>query len=93
VRFCIALFFLLGFLAANLFSSEASFSSTSTVQRIDELVYERLKLQNIPFSPQCSDAVFVRRLFLDVLGTLPTRAEVRAFLAEKYLALHQLAPQ
>jgi hypothetical protein len=83
VRFCIALFFLLGFLAANLFSSEASFSSTSTVQRIDELVYERLKLQNIPFSPQCSDAVFVRRLFLDVLGTLPTRAEVRAFLAEK----------
>ena len=31
----------------------------------------------------CSDAVFVRRVYLDVIGTLPTPAEVRTFLADR----------
>jgi hypothetical protein len=30
----------------------------------------------------CSDAVFLRRVFLDILGTLPTREEATAFLAD-----------
>jgi len=51
--------------------------------RIDELVFEHLKQLNILPALNCSDAVFVRRVFLDVIGTLPTAAEVKTFLANK----------
>ena len=42
--------------------------------KIDELVFARLKRLGIPPAPICSDAVFVRRVYLDVIGTLPTAA-------------------
>jgi hypothetical protein len=35
-----------------------------------------------PRGNSCSDAVFVRRIFLDVTGTLPTAAEAAAFLKD-----------
>jgi hypothetical protein len=34
-------------------------------------------------APLCSDAVFVRRVYLDVIGTLPTAEETRKFLQDK----------
>ncbi len=50
---------------------------------IDELVFKRLKQAGIPPAALCSDEVFVRRAFLDVIGTLPTEDETRQFLADK----------
>ena len=50
---------------------------------IDQHVMARLKVLRIPPSPPCDDATFIRRAFLDTTGTLPTPAEVRAFLADK----------
>jgi len=50
--------------------------------RIDELVVARLRELGIPPSPTCSDAEFLRRAFLDVVGILPTPDEARAFLAD-----------
>jgi hypothetical protein len=50
---------------------------------IDPLVFGRLKELGIPPADPCSDSVFVRRAFLDVIGTLPTPDEVRTFLADK----------
>lgn len=50
--------------------------------RLDELVVARLKKQGIPPSARCSDEVFLRRVYLDVIGTLPTSAEVRKFLSD-----------
>lgn len=52
--------------------------------RIDELVFARLKRLGIKPAPLCSDAVFLRRAFLDATGTLPEADEVRAFLADPH---------
>jgi hypothetical protein len=50
---------------------------------IDELVYEKLQqLRYVP-SPLCSDHEFVRRVYLDLLGALPTIVEQNAFLADQ----------
>src|SRR5882724_3384963 len=48
---------------------------------IDDLVLEKLKSLNLPPSPRCSDEEFLRRAFLDTIGTLPTASETREFLA------------
>jgi hypothetical protein len=49
---------------------------------IDELVLEKLTSLNIPPSPRSSDEEFLRRVFLDTIGVLPTADEARAFLAD-----------
>ncbi|HWI57429.1 MAG TPA: DUF1553 domain-containing protein [Bacillota bacterium] len=52
----------------------------ATDSPIDKLVLGRLERLQIQPSPICSDAVFVRRAYLDIIGTLPTGAESRDFL-------------
>jgi hypothetical protein len=49
--------------------------------RIDKLVFARLSALHLQ-PVLCSDAVFVRRVYLDVLGTLPTASEARQFIAD-----------
>lgn len=57
---------------------------TSTpIGALDQLVFARLQKLGIQPALTCSDAVFVRRVYLDVIGTLPTSEETEAFLAEK----------
>jgi hypothetical protein len=54
----------------------------AAVGQIDKLVFARLSalgLQPI----RCSDAVFVRRVYLDVIGTLPTAEEARGFIEDR----------
>lgn len=48
---------------------------------IDRLVWDKLTRLGIAPSELAGDAVFLRRVYLDTLGTLPTPAEARAFLA------------
>jgi hypothetical protein len=50
--------------------------------RIDELVFARLAELGLPPARGCSDAVFLRRVFLDITGTLPTAMEARQFLED-----------
>lgn len=50
---------------------------------IDERVKEKLVELNIPPSAKSTDAEFIRRVYLDTIGVLPTVAETTAFLADK----------
>jgi hypothetical protein len=50
---------------------------------IDEHIFNKLVALRIPPSPAADDAVFVRRVFLDTIGTLPTPIEVQAFLNDQ----------
>lgn len=49
---------------------------------IDEHVYRKLQQLSLLPSELCDDATFLRRASLDLIGTLPTPAEARKFLAE-----------
>jgi len=51
--------------------------------QIDKLVFDRLEKLGIQPANICSDAVFVRRAYLDVIGTLPTAQEARTFILDK----------
>ena len=50
--------------------------------QLDELVFAKWKELGIEPANLCSDAVFLRRAFLDVVGTLPTIQETRTFLSD-----------
>src|SRR5207244_1527210 len=50
---------------------------------IDDLVYRKLTQLRIPPSGRASDAEFLRRVYLDVIATLPTPEETRAFLQDR----------
>jgi hypothetical protein len=49
---------------------------------IDDLVWKKLEQLGIAPSEPCDDATFQRRAYLDVIGTLPTPEETRAYLAD-----------
>jgi hypothetical protein len=50
---------------------------------VDQLVNERLQLLQISAAKTCSDSVFLRRVFLDLTGLLPTADQAHDFLASK----------
>src|SRR4029453_6286724 len=47
---------------------------------IDELALKQLRRLNIPPSPPATDEEFLRRAYIDTIGTLPSADEARAFL-------------
>ncbi len=49
---------------------------------IDKLVYEKLRQLKILPAEVCSDAEFVRRVYLDLVGLPPQPDQVRAFVAD-----------
>jgi hypothetical protein len=49
---------------------------------IDAYISKELKAQNVAPSPLCSDSEFVRRIYLDVCGAIPSAGEVRQFLSD-----------
>ena len=63
--------------------ADTAFTKSRTGNFIDGLVLKKLRLLRLEPSPECTDAEFVRRVYLDTCGILPTPDEVTAFLAEK----------
>lgn len=48
--------------------------------KIDEIVQSSMEAKGVKPANLCSDAVFFRRVYLDVIGTLPSAEEVKKFL-------------
>ena len=59
------------------------FTSAPHRNFIDETVLKQLQRLNLKPSSRCTDEVFIRRAYLDTIGTLPTSTEVRDFLADE----------
>lgn len=67
-------------------ADENPFESTAAVSprnKIDDIVFGQLKRLNIKPASLSSDAVFARRAYLDLIGTLPTAEEARAFIDDQ----------
>ena len=65
------------------FADGVDLSSFQPANFVDRLVMKRWRQLGLAPSEVCSDEVFVRRAFLDAIGTLPTPARVQAFLASE----------
>ena len=63
--------------------SGVSFDKPPEHNLVDGFVWARLKELGIAPSELASDSMFLRRVYLDTIGTLPTSDEARKFLADK----------
>jgi hypothetical protein len=61
----------------------AKATPADAASRVDELVFGKLKAKGLTPAALCSDGVFVRRVYLDVIGTLPTALEAKTFLQDQ----------
>lgn len=61
---------------------EVQFQRPPEINFIDRLVWDKLQRLGIIPSELADDSMFMRRVFLDTIGTLPTAAEAREFIAD-----------
>jgi hypothetical protein len=61
---------------------DTSFVRPSEINFIDRLAWNKLERLGIEPSLLCDDATFLRRVYLDTIGTLPRASEARNFLED-----------
>ncbi len=61
---------------------ESVFANAPRNNYVDDKIYDQLQALNLPPSGQSKDLIFVRRVFLDTIGVLPTQEEVTRFLLD-----------
>lgn len=62
---------------------EDAFAAFPQDSYIDQLIVAKLKRLRIPPSPTADDQRFMRRVYLDIIGRMPTADEARTFLEDK----------
>lgn len=60
-----------------------NYSAVEAPTQIDQLVVQKLQKLGMMPSEVCSDAEFLRRVSLDMTGTLPTPAQIEAFVIDR----------
>ncbi|HUR54616.1 MAG TPA: DUF1553 domain-containing protein [Gemmataceae bacterium] len=60
----------------------ATFATSPRHNVVDDLILKKLELLRLPPSAQCTDAEFVRRVYLDTCGIVPGPDEVTAFVSD-----------
>ena len=68
--------------AEHLSKKQIGYYRARLKNRFHQLVLEKWHRLGIAPSPVASDSEFIRRAFLDALGTLPTPEEVQQFLSD-----------
>jgi hypothetical protein len=66
-----------------LFAPLAAGQAPPLSKQIDRLIDARLEKEKIPPSPRADDAEFLRRVYLDLTGRIPTFDQANAFLTNK----------
>lgn len=64
-------------------ASQGPRDPSQVAAEIDRLIYTRLAEAKIPSSPRADDAEFLRRVYLDLTGTVPSVAKTKSFLADR----------
>jgi hypothetical protein len=64
-------------------AAEPSRDARKLAADIDRLINARLAAETIPASPSADDAEFLRRVYLDLTGRIPTAEKATAFLESK----------
>ncbi len=63
-------------------TSEESYAALPRRNFIDDLVYRKLATLNVLPSEACNDSQYIRRVYLDTIGCLPSAQEVTQFLSD-----------
>ena len=61
---------------------DAQPSAAQTARQVDRLIAEEVFTEETPLAPRVSDATFLRRVWLDIVGDIPTPEHVTAFLLD-----------
>lgn len=63
-------------------SAAAKPSAAATARRVDELLAQEIYGKDAKLAPRASDSVFLRRVWLDLVGDIPAPEETTAFLLD-----------
>ena len=58
-------------------------ASAALTRLIDQEINKRLQSEGVTSAGQCDDAEFIRRVYLDLVGVIPTASRVTAFMSSK----------
>lgn len=77
----INLSFIVWFIASSVAQAGGQAIDAAALARvIDEHIHKRLQVEKIPTSPRTDDAEFLRRVYLDIHGVIPTSEQAKSFL-------------